>query len=286
LFKDKQESVALFGGSFDPPHIGHKSVVQQALLLEDIQRVILVPTFLNPFKKRSFASPQERLAMTRKLFEGDPRVSVSDFEVQQNQPTKTATTLKYFQSLYDVRYLIIGADNLNGIDRWYNFEWLNQEITWLIATRNGYPLKTSQLRSFKILEVNVDISSTAIRKQQTKGQKNRMNLDERIERIVTLLDTKKAEDIEVFDLEKVEYIAKRVVLANSLGGKHAAALADHLKTELKPLGEEFLHIDDTEDWVVIDMGDILIHIMSTTYRQKYSLEEFLTELSNKKEDEF
>ncbi len=285
MFKDKQESVALFGGSFDPPHIGHKSVVEEALLLDDIDKIILVPTFLNPFKKVSFSTPQERLKMTAEMFIENTKVEVNDFEVRQNKTTKTATTLQYFQQQYDVRYLIIGADNLSSIDKWYNFEWLNRQITWLIATRNGYPLDTSKLRSFKILEVNVDISSTEIRKTQNKGQTNCMNLDERIDRIVTLLDTKKGEEIEVFDLEKVEYIAKRVVLVNSLGGKHAAALADHLKNELKPQGEEFLHIDESEDWVVIDMGDILIHIMSTTYRQKYSLEEFLTEISNRKEEE-
>jgi len=285
LFKGRQERVALFGGSFDPPHIGHQSIVQEALKIEDIERVIVIPTFLNPFKTHSFSTPQQRLEMSRAIFSTEERVEVSDFEIQQGQPTKTATTLRHFQHCYEVRYLIIGADNLNNIHQWHEFRWLNEQITWLIATRAGYQVDTSKLRAFQILDVNVDISSTQLRQTNNKGQQNHMNLNERIDRIVTLLDTKKAEEIEVFDLEAVEYIAKRVILANSLGGKHAAALADHLKNELKPLGEEFLHIDDSEDWVVIDMGDILIHIMSTTYRQKYSLEEFLTELSHKRSEE-
>lgn len=112
-----------------------------------------------------------------------------------------------------------------------------------------------------------------------------MNINERVERIVTELDSKKAEEIEVFNLEKVDYIAKQVILANSLGGRHSSSLATHLKDELKPLGEEFLHIDESDDWVVIDMGDILVHIMSSEYRQKYSMEEFLTEISNRKPQE-
>jgi ribosome silencing factor RsfS/YbeB/iojap len=112
-----------------------------------------------------------------------------------------------------------------------------------------------------------------------------MNLDERIERIVTELDNKKAEEIESFNLEDVDYIVERVVLANSLGGKHSSALAQHLKDELKPLGEEFLHVDESDEWVVIDMGDILVHIMSREARQTYSLEEFLTEISNRKPEE-
>ena len=105
-----------------------------------------------------------------------------------------------------------------------------------------------------------------------------MTIDERIEKIITILDDKKAEEIEVFDLENIDYIAKRVVIANSLGGKHTQALYDHLKNELKPLGEEFLGADESNEWIVADLGDILIHIMTPEYRQKYSLEEFLGEL--------
>jgi ribosome silencing factor RsfS/YbeB/iojap len=85
--------------------------------------------------------------------------------------------------------------------------------------------------------------------------------------------------IESFNLENVDYLAKRVVIANSLGSKHSASLATQLKIELKPLGEDFLHVDESDDWVVIDLGDILIHVMTSEARQIYSLEEFLTELS-------
>ena len=109
-----------------------------------------------------------------------------------------------------------------------------------------------------------------------------MNIEERVEKIITILDEKKAEEIEVFNLEDVDYIAKRVIIANSLGGKHTEALYDHLKTELKPMGEEFLGADESSDWVVADLGDILIHIMTPEYREKYSLEEFLDGLQEKR----
>ncbi|MEA3419967.1 MAG: ribosome silencing factor [Campylobacterota bacterium] len=105
-----------------------------------------------------------------------------------------------------------------------------------------------------------------------------MTIDERIERIITILDDKKAEEIEVFNLDDIDYIAQRVVIANSLGGKHTQALYDNLKNKLKPLGEEFLAADESDQWVVADLGDILIHIMTPEYRQKYSLESFLSEL--------
>ncbi|MBN2721225.1 MAG: ribosome silencing factor [Campylobacterales bacterium] len=109
-----------------------------------------------------------------------------------------------------------------------------------------------------------------------------MTLDERIDKIVKVLDDKKAEEIEVFNLDDADYIAKRVVIANSIGGKHTQALFDHLKNELKPMGEEFIGSDVSDEWVVADMGDILVHIMIPQYRQRYSLEAFLSELTAKK----
>jgi len=109
-----------------------------------------------------------------------------------------------------------------------------------------------------------------------------MNIDDRVERIVTFLDSKKADEIEAFNLEKIDYLAKRVIIVSALSGKHASALADNLKVELKPEGEEFLHIDESDEWVVIDLGDILIHIMTKDARQTYSIEDFLTELSSGK----
>jgi len=105
-----------------------------------------------------------------------------------------------------------------------------------------------------------------------------MTIDERIAAIVNILDEKKAEEIEVFNLEEADYIADRVVIANSLNLKHTQALYAQLKEKLKPSGELFLHADMSDEWIVADLGDILIHIMIPEYRQRYSLETFLSEL--------
>jgi len=106
-----------------------------------------------------------------------------------------------------------------------------------------------------------------------------MTIKERVERIVEVLDNKKAEQIEVFDLKDSDYIAQEVIIANSFGGKHTVALYDHLKNDLKPKGEEFLAADQSDDWVVVDLGDIIVHIMTPAYREKYSLEDFLNTLT-------
>ncbi len=105
-----------------------------------------------------------------------------------------------------------------------------------------------------------------------------MTLTERTRRIVDLLDSKKAEEIEVFDLGDADYIAKEVILANSLGGKHTRALYDTMREELKPLGEEFYGADESDEWIVVDMGEIIVHLMTPDYRRRYDLEAFLEEM--------
>ena len=103
-------------------------------------------------------------------------------------------------------------------------------------------------------------------------------MEERVDRIVSILTNKKAENIEIFNIDNDDYIAKVVIIGTTMGTKHGAALLDELKTKLKPKGEQFLGIDESDDWSVIDLGDILIHLMSPEYRDKYQLEEFLKNL--------
>jgi len=106
-------------------------------------------------------------------------------------------------------------------------------------------------------------------------------LNKRLDTIKAILDDKKAENIEVIDLTDKEYIVDYVVIATTLNPKHAFALLNYLKNDLKPLGEEFLRVDDDENWTIIDMGDVFIHLMSEQYRKKYTIEDFLSELEAK-----
>ncbi len=106
----------------------------------------------------------------------------------------------------------------------------------------------------------------------------------RIENITGVLDKHKAENIEVFDLSEKDYIVDTAIIVSSLGQKHTLALLDHLKKEIKPQ-EEFHGVDESEDWVVVDLGDILIHIMTPEYRTRYDIESFLSEIDKHKEEE-
>ncbi|TLE01738.1 ribosome silencing factor [Helicobacter muridarum] len=95
-----------------------------------------------------------------------------------------------------------------------------------------------------------------------------------------LLEDKKGEDIEVFDLRDKDYIVDSVIIVSAMIGKHAFALLDHLKNELKPKGEVFYATDEeSEDWIIADLGDIMIHIFTPNHRKKFNLSEFLGTLN-------
>jgi ribosome-associated protein len=107
-------------------------------------------------------------------------------------------------------------------------------------------------------------------------------LQTRIEKITNVLDKNKAENIEVFDLRNKNYFVDYAIIASSLGARHTSALLDHLKNDLKS-AEKFNNVDESSDWIVVDLGDILIHIMTPEYRVKYDMESFLTALAEGKE---
>ncbi|MRJ02656.1 MAG: ribosome silencing factor [Epsilonproteobacteria bacterium] len=103
-------------------------------------------------------------------------------------------------------------------------------------------------------------------------------MNRRLERIRGVLEEKKGEDVVVVDMRPSDYFVDWVVIATATSDRHTAALLESLKEKLKPAGEEFLKIDEGDEWIVVDLGDIVIHLMTEPYRRKYQIEEFLSQL--------
>jgi len=157
------KSVALFGGSFDPPHKGHIAVVEAALKRLDIDKLVIVPTYLNPFKSRSFASPHQRLEWLETIFGNDPRLEISDFEIRQNRSVPSIKTVREFEKRYEKIYFIIGADNLASLEKWFAYDELNAKVEWVVAKRGDIHVPDN----FICLDIDVPVSSTELRKGQS-----------------------------------------------------------------------------------------------------------------------
>ncbi len=167
-------TVALFGGSFDPPHLGHEAVVKALSKLSEIDEILIMPTFLNPFKSSSFAPAQKRIVWLKEIFSAYKNVFVDSFEVQKNEKVPTITTVKYLLESYDKVYLVVGADNLKELKKWYKFDELQKKVTFIVATRDEIDVPLE----FKKLIVKKDISSTTLRHNMTKDKLCTLNAEE------------------------------------------------------------------------------------------------------------
>ncbi len=156
----KKKKAAIFGGSFDPPHFGHIEVMKKALETLDIDRLIVVPAYVSPFKKGHSAPPKLRLEWLRKITGFDPRIEVSDYEIEKEGKSYTFDTVAHFKHFFDTIYLIIGADNLKTLEKWHRFEDLEKMVRWVVASRSDEPIP----EGFILLDTDMPISSTQLRK--------------------------------------------------------------------------------------------------------------------------
>ena len=155
------DTIALFGGSFDPPHIGHEAVVRALKQFKDIDKIIIMPTFLNPFKSSFHAPAHLRVEWLKEIFCDDENVVISDFEVLQKRQVPTIETVEHLLESYKKIYLILGADNLAKLHLWKSFEKLRGLVTFVVASRENIEIP----QEFLTLHVAVDISSTRLREK-------------------------------------------------------------------------------------------------------------------------
>ncbi len=166
-------NIALFGGSFDPPHIGHETIIKELTKLDYIDEIIVIPTFLNPFKSNSFAPARLRLEWLREIFSSEKTVKVSSYEVDQKRKVPTIESVKHFLKEYDKIYLVIGADNLKNLHQWYKFDALQKLVTFIVVSRG----KTEIPNNFIHLDIDIKVSSTELRAKIDKNMLSKLNAE-------------------------------------------------------------------------------------------------------------
>ncbi len=103
-----------------------------------------------------------------------------------------------------------------------------------------------------------------------------------LEQIKTFLEDKKTENVEIVDVSSSDYFTDYVILATTISTKQTLALVDELTQKAKELGANLFGSEVSEDWVVLDFGDFLVHLLSEEYRQRYKIEDFLKEFTKNK----
>ena len=130
-------TVAVFGGAFDPPHLGHVALVREALEHFGFERVLVVPAGDPPHK--AVSTPAEiRAHLTELAFAGIARAEISPIELEPGGPRYTIETLRRLSESCDDLALLVGADQFAGFLGWREPEAILELASLAVATRPGY----------------------------------------------------------------------------------------------------------------------------------------------------
>ena len=113
--------IGIFGGTFDPPHNGHRKYALEAIDRFQLDMLLVIPTYAAPHKfHKGTADSTDRMAMTQLLFGDDSRVNVSDIEIQRQGKSYTVDTVKQLREEYpeDELIFLMGSDMLLSFHRW------------------------------------------------------------------------------------------------------------------------------------------------------------------------
>lgn len=172
--------LAIFGGSFDPPHIGHLLAASDAYEQLSLDRIVLVPAATQPLKAgMAGATAAQRLEMTRLLVDGDDRFEVSGVEVERGGLSFTVDTLMHFATRYPTaeRFLLLGADVLGSFGQWREPERILELASLVLLERQseaeaplGAPSALRDRGMRRLPTRRIDVSSTEIRERVRAGK--------------------------------------------------------------------------------------------------------------------
>lgn len=183
--------IGVFGGTFDPPHIGHLLVANDAREALELDRLIFVPAGAQPFKVDTppVASGQDRLEMVRLSVAGDANYVVDDTEINRKGLSYTVDTLEHLSERNPAArlFLLMGEDVLAGFQKWRSPARIRELATLVAVSRGGLAESLADPATSAVLRVStrrVDVSSTEIRERRRAGKSIKGFVPESVERFI------------------------------------------------------------------------------------------------------
>ena len=179
---DAPRRIGVFGGTFDPPHVGHVSAARDVALALDLDEVVWMPARRSPHKADAPGSPgRVRLLMVRAAIGSDPLFSASDLELQRPEPSYTVDTLRrLWRSTGGGEadfFLIMGVDQFHRFGEWRSPDEIARLATIVVMDREGASLASIEaddpvrgLRRVRVPVRRVDVSSTGVRAAVQRGE--------------------------------------------------------------------------------------------------------------------
>lgn len=186
-------NIGIYGGTFNPIHIGHLIAAEEVLNLFELDKIIFIPVGTPPHKQhKNLASAYDRYEMIKLAISGNYKFEVSDIEIKREGYTYTYDTLMELKSIYpkDKLHFIIGYDAFKDSDTWKMADKVYEMVSFIVVNRGGFNTKMHQEIEFKKRKYNaivesvkipdIEISSTDIRLRISKGWNFRYMLPEAV----------------------------------------------------------------------------------------------------------
>jgi nicotinate-nucleotide adenylyltransferase len=182
-----KRKIALFGGTFDPVHLGHTTVAAEAVEQIGAEKIVFVPAKRSPLKMLlPEATDKQRFEMMALAIADNKRFELSDYELRQSRQSYTLQTVRKFQADYGgdiLIYWLVGADTIGELPHWYKITELIDSCFISVMYRAGFQApdfsglepvigheRVEKLQRSVIKTSLVDISSTRIRKDLAAGR--------------------------------------------------------------------------------------------------------------------
>jgi nicotinate-nucleotide adenylyltransferase len=170
------DKLGIFGGTFDPPHLGHLIEAQFACEELGLEKLLFVPAGEHPLKSHpTMASSKDRYEMTKLAIEDNPLFELSDLEVKRDGKSYTINTVEQVKKLFSPKelYLLVGIDNVEIFPKWHRIHEILDACKVVVLSRlvdDDYVLSPSILEKITILDSPIiETSSTEIRENVAEG---------------------------------------------------------------------------------------------------------------------
>lgn len=165
--------IGLFGGTFDPIHLGHLIIAEDALRETPLDRIIFIPAAAAPLREQQAeTAPQDRLSMVERAVEGFDRFEVDDFEIRQDRRVYSIETVRRFEGIYPGSrlFFLIGGDQVRRLSEWHEIEEMKRKVTFVCARREEGNIFEPGADLVPLASRRIDISATEIRRRIARGE--------------------------------------------------------------------------------------------------------------------
>lgn len=185
-------NIGIFGGSFNPIHIGHLIAAEEVFHQRGLSKILFVPTGISPHKEEGgLIAPVHRYQMIKEAIGDNEHFEISDVEIKRPGRSYTIDTIRVFREMYGEKsrlYLIVGTDMINDISTWKDVDILSRMCSFIVINRFPVPLqeaagtnksprgiaifspeKRGEIESLRVTIPPIGVSSSEIRDRLKRG---------------------------------------------------------------------------------------------------------------------